>query len=520
MNTVKKITLVLLVVLVLPSFRSAPLEKTPDWLNYDQRESMFPSNKYVIGFASDQYSPSDDLKELEKQLQSDARTQLVESIKVDIRSMAISQMITHNEEAQSSFRRTSVSLSNVELQGLKNKVYFDKRNKQAFVITFAEKGKISELYRNKITSKKARVEQNLSNAATYLEQKDKQNALKSYYSCMPLFREIEEAQTLIITFEGVNNDAAHLHFAAINTLKLKVNKQIKELQSSKDLNIDDAALLIAMGLRFQADTISREIRLNNFTFQDTKMASTFSKRFTRSLESKLSSNNFNVNIHQTSMLDNVDESEYYNMLGTYWEEGENIKIIANIRDAASGKTIASSEASIPKSYFTSNNIAYKPGNYDNAIKSLVQFNNEKQPSGGLLVDISTNKGSDGLIFSKDEEMKLYVRANKACYIRFMYHLADGSKVLLFDNYYISNAMANQVIEIPETFVCAEPFGVETLQLNAQTKEFTPLSTKLEYGYAFIVEDLKQVLFKTRGFKAKGKMDAKTEKRIIITTMDK
>ncbi len=520
MNTIKKNFPLLIAVLLVSVPSMAQRKKAPKWVEYDQRESMFPEDKYVVGFASEAYTSFGVPDELEDRLQSDARTELVESIKVNIRSMSTTQMMTQNEQAHSSFRRTSVSLSNIELQGLKTETYFDKKKRQGFAFSYAEKAEISKLYRNKIVSKKARVEQNLNNASTYLQQNDNQSALKSYYSCMPLFREIEEAQTLIMTFEGVSTDAAHLYFKEVNDLKLKANKGVKSLQAAKDLSIDDAAFLIAMGLKYQADSIKREIRLNNFTFQDTKMASIFSKRFTRSLESKLAANDLRVTIHKPSMIDNVDESEYYNMVGTYWEEGDKIKIIANIRDMLTRKTVASSEATIDKSYFTNNNISYKPANYDNAIKTLVQFNNEKKPNGGLIVDLSTNKGNDGLIFTEGETMKVFVRVNKACYIRLIYHLADGQKVSLLDNYHISNANANKVIELPEEFECTDPFGVETLQLNAQTEEFTPLVTKEEYGYDFIVEDLKEVLFKTRGFKPKKRLDAKTEKRMIITTMRK
>lgn len=519
MNLMKKV-FVMASLLFCISAVFAQRTKAPKWLDFDKRASIFPSSRYVVGFSSDRYSEGVDRKELEKTLQESSRTELVESILVNIRSMTTSNIVTRNEETLMTFRRTSVSLTNIELQGLKTETYFDDKNNEAFVISYADKTKISELYSNKVSTNKARIEQNLNNAKEYLAQNDKQNALKSYYSCNPIFREVEQAQTLIITFEGVKSDAPHLFFDSINNYKLQVNKGIKSLQSSKDLSLDDIAYLIAMGLKFQSDSIESEIRLNNFTFQDSKMASSFSKRFTRSLESKLTANKLQVKIHEASMIDNSNRDEYCRMTGTYWEEGENIKIIASIRNATTGKTLASSEASLSKKWLTDNGIDYKPTNYNKAVKNQVQFNNETTSTGGLLVEISTNKGSEGLIFSEDEEMKVYVRANKACYIRLIYHLADGNQVLLFDNYYIANNQANQVIEIPETFICSDPYGVETLQLNAQTQEFAPLVTKHQYGYDFITENLKDVLFKTRGFKAKNKMDAKTEKRIILTTMKK
>merc|ERR1711916_40037 len=120
------------------------------------------------------------------------------------------------------------------------------------------------------------------------------------------------------------------------------------------------------------------------------------------------------------------------------------------------------------------------------------------------------------IYSEGETMKVYVKMGKPCYIRFIYHAADGSKVLLLDNYYIDASNVNKVYQIPEEFECTAPFGVETLQVNAQSAKFTPLNVREEYGYAFITDDLEEVIAKTRGFKKKEKVML-AEKRLMITT---
>jgi hypothetical protein len=324
-----------------------------------------------------------------------------------------------------------------------------------------------------------------------------------------------------MTFEGVTTTAEFVYFEPINVLRIKVAKGIKDLQSSKDLSLDDAAFVLGLGLKLQADSIAGEMRLVNFTFQDSKMASAFSKRLTQMMESKLVDQGMNVKVREASMADNNDKTPHAILSGTYWEEGTDIKIIALVRDGITNKTIASSESSVPKAWLDAKGIEYKPANYDNAIKNLVEFtNNETMPEGGLLVQLTTNRGNEGLIFTQNDEMKVFVRANKSCYIRLIYFLADGSKVLLFDNYFISNDQANKIIEIPETFVCTAPFGIETLQLNAQSEEFAPLKVQVEDGYSFIQEELKDVLFKTRGFKPKGNKDAKSEQRIMITTLAK
>jgi hypothetical protein len=152
------------------------------------------------------------------------------------------------------------------------------------------------------------------------------------------------------------------------------------------------------------------------------------------------------------------------------------------------------------------------------MNNMQMFAKDEMKGGELQVEIITNKGKEGQIFSEGEMMKLFVRSNRECYLRFIYHLADGSKVLLLDNYYINRDKVNQVYELPYTFECAEPFGVETLQLNAQTQMFEPLTTRAESGYEFIQENTEQILVKTRGFKNKTGEVLKAEEIVMFTTM--
>ena len=55
-------------------------------------------------------------------------------------------------------------------------------------------------------------------------------------------------------------------------------------------------------------------------------------------------------------------------------------------------------------------------------------------------------------------------------------------------------------QIPDEFECSSPFGVETLQANAQTVEFEKLQISRQDGYDFINDNIQEVLVKTRGFK--------------------
>ncbi len=509
----------------LPAFSQKKNESdAPKWLDRAYRESHFADSKYVQGFTSEQTNSSETTEEELTRLKNYSRTQLVESIYVSIKSIVATDIITENTNTTSLFRQTSVSLSKVNITGLTEDVYYDEKERMCYAFSYASKADISASYRTTIANKKAEVDKKVKAAEEYVKNKDQQNALKSYFECFPIFREIEESQTLIIAFENLPESAPELFVDAINDLKVKVNTGLKGLKQNEQLTLDDACLFMSYGLKLQIpkDFLDKSIRLDNFTFQDSKTASPFSKRFAATFEQKLISQSLTItNQPNTVLTDDQKKDDSFFIGGTYWEDGSNIKIIANMR-AADGKAIASVEGYIPITWFTANNVAYKPENYNQVLSNLATFNQDLViSSGGLVIDVSTNKGADDLIFTEDDSLKFYVRTNKSCYLRFVYFLADGQKVLLLpDNYYIATDMVNKIIEIPEVLICSAPFGVENLQLTAQSQKFAPLGTQEQDGYTFITDDTKKIVSSTRGFKPKNNADAKAEKLMIFTTMKK
>merc|ERR1711916_368372 len=197
-----------------------------------------------------------------------------------------------------------------------------------------------------------------------------------------------------------------------------------------------------------------------------------------------SSENYYADINPFKETENTQKPLYI-ITGTFWEEGDKLRIISILREIETGKALASMEGAMSANLLAENNILIKPENFEEAYSELKVFTKDDVAGSQLIVDTWTNHGEENLIYTEGETMNVYVKVNKPCYIRFIYHTADGSKVLLLDNYYIDASNVNKVYQIPEEFECTAPFGVETLQVNAQSAKFTPLNVREEYGYAFI-----------------------------------
>ena len=146
-------------------------------------------------------------------------------------------------------------------------------------------------------------------------------------------------------------------------------------------------------------------------------------------------------------------------------------------------------------------------------------------SSQLQVEVWTNRGSENVLFNSGEEMRVYVRVNRQSYVRLLYILADGAKTLLFDGLYIDQSKVNQVVEVPEVFECASPFGGEMLIAVARTVPFDLLETVEVDGYFFLQSTNSTVTANltrgTKGFKRKKKESSEiqqSESRLVITTM--
>lgn len=496
--------------------------QAPEWIKYQNRYAFYPEKTHLTGFSSEINHMDNEPSELIEKCTDNAKKTLIESVKVSIKSMTISGTENLNSgtnaETYEYIKHSSVSYSNIDVAGLITETYYDKRKKIAYAFTYVKKTDVIEYYKQKVNTGLAELEQIFEYAESLINEGKSQEALPKLLECLPKFREIEEGQSILAAL-GI---AAETHIQSKKSidLKTKIDKSINQLQNSVKNNISDLAFFISNGLKVQKNELKGSVSLSSFSYQDTKMGSPFSRRLYKELEQKL------INVAQYNVLgqdvfaSSVDLPQYdYILTGTYWEEEEYLKVIVVLRNFKTGKAEASIESKIKKEYFTNNNIKYLPENFIIANNKNKTFNENEIVGGDLNLEVWTNKGLDNLLYTKNDTLKLYIRANKECYIRFVYYLADGSSVLLLNDFYLGIDKVNKVYQLPDEFVCAEPFGAEMLQVNAQTEKFEPLVTKWQYGYNFIVDNLNEIIKKNRGFVKTDDKVLKAETRLLITTMN-
>ncbi len=483
--------------------------QSPSWLDFTQRKLAYPDAQYFTGFGTVKVNKGESVDEKLKTAESYARQGLSESVKVTVQSMVVHQVEEKDRKIADDYKQSVTSFSNVNLSGLKNETWFDKKSKTAYAFAWVNKEDLAEVYQKLLNLHTSQLDSKLREANQLFAIGQKQKALEIYNTCFPLVRQMEEDLVMLVTIgksPGGNLPGDY---------ESQISTAISGIQQNTNLNLDELCQLLAGRLSEQLGKFTPTIRLIPFTYQDSKMASELSARFLTLFEQKLTDQGLSV-----STMGGQNSGNSILLSGTYWEEGDYLKFIAVVKNPENGKTLASAENRIPKSWLQANNLAFKPENFEDAMQRMKVMTKDELIGGGLLLNVWTNKGDENLLFTEGETMKLSVRVNHECYLRFIYYFSDGTKTLLEDNYYIPGDQVNKVVTLPADFTCFPPFGAETLQVVAQNEKLQPLQIKDQDGYKIILENTQAIVNTIRGFKKDSDQKLFAEKRLTITTIKK
>ncbi|MFH1937461.1 MAG: DUF4384 domain-containing protein [Bacteroidota bacterium] len=508
-------SLIFLVFLILhSSFLMA--QDAPGWINPSQRRAMFPEGQFLSSFKSESFDRDDDTEPVTGRLIKLAKADLVQQIRVTIKSTATFNLENMNSQSLEHFKQASTSTAEASLTGLKTESYVDQKKREAYAIAWLNISDLVSSCKAGLSEKEKKLAGQIRLASELAATGNLEPAMSTYYDCYPLLREMENDISLIVSL-GREQPAS-----ATAPLEYNVNKGISDLRQGKGLTLDEACSFLANGLKRQVRSLDPEgfLITGTFTYQDSRMGSEFASRLAATLEQKMTVVGFNLKTVDAARDALKEGNEVYSLSGTFWDEGDHLKIIANIRRINDGKSLASMEEYIPEKWMMDHEIRIMPENYSLAISRQKEFIEKTVQADELDVALWTNQGTDDPLFREGDTMLVFMQVNKPCYVRLIYYLANGQKTMLVDNFNIPAENVNKPIRYPYPFVCDAPFGSETLQAMAQTAPFQPLKTVKKDGYLVIEEDVKGIMENFRGMKPTSPGIMQAEKRIDITTVQK
>ena len=491
------------------------ISQNPDWTDPIQRRSLYPEDVYLTGFSSEVLRKTESIDELRQKHLGIAKAQLVESISVNIKSSATLNLENLNSQSLEQFKQASVSFSEAKFSGLKTENWYDEKRKIIYVFAYVRISELIRACKADIVEKSGLLKRKIDAADAYATAGNLEQALKSYYQCFPIIRDIEQNEAMLVAIgkepmpRGTEND------------ELRINKSIANLRKERIHSLDDVCILMSDGIWQQLEGLnfSASIALGSFTYRDSRAGSEFSSRLVSCLEQKMVRRGFTIG--SALNRDNeksISASAGLLFSGTYWEEGENLKIVGNLRSLKTNNTIAGVEELLPKQWCNDNSVKYLADNYQQAVSRQKQFAENEIVGQGMIAELWTNQGKDNPIFKQGDTMRVYIRVSQPCFIRLIYYFSDGTRTLLLDNRFIGDDKIGQTILLPDQFVCDAPFGSETIQLIAQSGPFKQLTVSNKDGYKLIIDDVGSILANVRGMKPIGQLEFITEKRLDLTTL--
>ncbi len=507
--------------------------QVPDWVTNQGKSASVPESRYLTGFGVAKIDKNGDKGQASQMASDYAKKNLIEKIRVTVSSNVVSKNEETEKKYSTYFSSAVQSTASMDLQGLDVRHYEDEDAGLVYALASVSKENVAATYGKQVDDLRTQIQEHLANGKKYDQSNQRAKALEEYLACYPIFRQLEESETVLLAAQTSESKAMRELDGTVQTQQLSVDQvrqAVNNLVQRPINTVDDLAWYLIYALKGQADLQGKSVMVAPFTYQDTKMGSPFSRYFKQALEGKaVEVGQWNV-VQQSSdfqpKMGNVAK-EYaqasganYVLTGTYWETSDGVKFQAMLRGVADSKLAASVDQTVPAAVVSSAKLALKPQNFKEAFADQKDFKSGEVVGSGLNLEVWTNKGMDNLLFTKGEHMTVYVRVNLPCYIRFIYHLASGERTLLEDSYYIDESKVNKVCQIPPggEFECDAPYGSEVLQVFGRTEQFDPVPTVEKDGYKYLQEDLKKMLVATRGFKAVKQQVMQTEQRLTITTM--
>jgi hypothetical protein len=497
----KKKNISLIFILYFPLFLIG--QSAPDWLNSLTREQSYPAKDFYTGFVTQTYQKGEIPEEFSDRLMSAARAALSESIYVSVKGKSSSN--PSNDSSEDRYQKSTVTSSSLEDFGMKTEGFVDKEKQIIYAFAFVKKKSLISSYYRLLSSEIERIDIALEGIK---EVDDRTEAYKRYNAELTALSTAKSYQTML-KYLNVSSDVV---------LKTEKWKQLYDmtldgldkLRNNEDIGIKEASYFLVDKLKEEMGDDLGTIHMGLITYKSTDIATEFSDYFgllfRQALEEKRGGISRSIS------------KDGYVVSGSYWPGDKEIQIIANVNYVSGGENVSmKAGGSIAVDLEKVKRLGI---NYGLEEKSeLLKKNDQMRPTspvGGLIANITTQKGTQSAIFKEGELLSLSVSVSRPAYIRVINVWSDNQKFLLADNYYITPEQANLSVKLPLSWETSCPCGVEYIQMVAQDKPFEKLETQNVNGFDSIVEPLADVLEATRAVKKNSEYYA--ESTIILTTI--
>jgi serine/threonine protein kinase len=293
----------------------------------------------------------------------------------------------------------------------------------------------------------------------------------------------------------------------------------------RPMSVEDLATTLVIELKKDAPPPSGSVSVQPFTYQDTQVGSKFSLYFKSLVEArlaKLTSWPVEASFEPATVEGKSNAVPVaYVITGQYWQQSGQMRFFAHLFNHRTGQLVAQSDLAVTDAEMKRTGQPWTPLNVRQTVEEVKKWGAPVKQTGGLRLEVSTNKGAENLIFHAGDTLRTYVKVNRPCSIRVFYLTADGTHIALTgpDRRDIDSSLVNVLIPV-DSSICTEPFGAEAIEAFATTGQFEKIQTHLGTNDYYVLDGgMGNAIAATRGIRKIGGSGL-VEKRLILTTLEK
>ncbi len=475
----------------------------PDWMSAGGKSPRYPKARYLTGFAMVEVAAGQGGVEAARQ---QAAADLSRKISVHIEASL--RDVTESQDGADSYRIQSIvnSTSDIRLTGLDYEVFPEAT--RSYALAYLERGRAVQERRSLRQRNLAELRECLASGDRHLQARREADAVATFESCRGSIAKALEHDSIARALGSAapDDDAA---YAELMVADRTVDEKVKVILRSRASSLSEAIERLGIQLRRQNATGSGRIVVSPFTYGTTDLSSVFGRQASLELESVLSRG---VGSAAGTGSDRV-------VKGVYLERDDEVRIIATVRDGGTGSVVASAETTLPRNALPQG-VSLKPANFESALRDQKLLGEGELVSGDLQLEVWTDRGRRGVVYTESEELALHYRVNQPAWIRIIYVLQSGEQIPISSAWYVDESKVNQVITYPDRFEIVPPFGAEMIHATAFTEKPPPMHTerRMISGEPYdVVAGGSEQIVRTRGLRKKKK-EQMAEALLTVTTM--
>ncbi|GHT59197.1 hypothetical protein AGMMS50239_05270 [Bacteroidia bacterium] len=223
----------------------------------------YPKTEYLTGFSTNK---GVETPTFIKSLKASAKSELIESIKVQVSSIKALHKSEQNGIYSEDYTATTTSFANAEINGLKTEYYYDKTSQTGYALAYAEKSEVKGWYKANISFILQKIETAVNNAKQFEATGNKGKSKRTFEEILPLFDELNFSQSLLIAIEG--NEPEYAQIPETLAFKSTVIQALSRLQAAIIVFVQSKETNFGKQVHILAPKLKAELSEHGCSFTD------------------------------------------------------------------------------------------------------------------------------------------------------------------------------------------------------------------------------------------------------------